>query len=79
MSYSKGPRPSLIFYSDVPVPSRPDFARGYGGKFGVEKDKMDKSAVDTTYQAPKVGCVCADKAGVGAMNGEWAGCCHLFF
>lgn len=28
-----------------------DYAKGFGGKFGVETDKVDKSAVGFEYQA----------------------------
>lgn len=28
----------------------PDYAKGFGGKFGVESDKVDKSAVGFEYQ-----------------------------
>ena len=28
-----------------------DQARGFGGKFGIEKDRMDQSAVGHDYQA----------------------------
>jgi hypothetical protein len=34
---------------------RPDFARGYGGRYGVETDRVDKSAAGADYHAPKVG------------------------
>ena len=34
--------------------SRADFARGYGGRYGVESDRVDKSAAGADYQAPKV-------------------------
>ena len=30
------------------------YSRGYGGKFGVEQDRMDKSAMGHDYQAPLV-------------------------
>ena len=28
----------------------PDYAKGFGGKFGVETDKVDKSAVGVEYE-----------------------------
>jgi hypothetical protein len=27
-----------------------DYSRGFGGKFGIDKDKVDKSAVGFEYQ-----------------------------
>ena len=30
--------------------SQTDAAKGFGGKYGVQKDRVDKSAVDWTYQ-----------------------------
>lgn len=30
--------------------SQTDAARGFGGKYGVQKDRVDKSAVDWSYQ-----------------------------
>lgn len=29
----------------------PDYSKGFGGKYGVDKDKVDKSAVGFEYQA----------------------------
>lgn len=28
----------------------PDYSKGFGGKYGVDKDKVDKSAVGFEYQ-----------------------------
>lgn len=33
------------------TPPPTDYAKGFGGKFGVEMDKVDKSAVGFEYQA----------------------------
>jgi cortactin len=31
--------------------SQNNFSKGYGGKYGVQKDRLDKSAVGFEYQA----------------------------
>ena len=36
--------------------SQIDQARGFGGKFGVEEDRMDKSAVGHDYQVNRSKC-----------------------
>lgn len=42
----------VYFISNFLLPLRalPDYTKGFGGKFGVETDKVDKSAVGFEYQ-----------------------------
>ncbi len=49
----------LIFYSSLRTPPLPDYSHGFGGKFGVEKDRKDASAHD--YQE-------SSGAGIGASK-----------
>lgn len=39
----------MYYYIFLPLKSA-DYAKGFGGKFGVETDKVDKSAVGFEYQ-----------------------------
>lgn len=36
-------------FSFFSIPS-PDYSKGFGGKYGVDKEKVDKSAVGFEYQ-----------------------------
>lgn len=40
----------LVFASSNGCP-RLDYSKGFGGKFGVEKEKVDKAAVGYDYKA----------------------------
>lgn len=49
---------SLSFTSPIPEvesqsfpPPPPDYSKGFGGRYGVEKDKVDKAAVGFDYKS----------------------------
>lgn len=48
----------------------PDYSRGFGGKYGIDKDKVDKSAVGFEYQG-KTEKHESQKGGRGRCPGSW--------
>lgn len=39
-----------FFWTLIPSPSTIDYSRGFGGRYGIEKDKRDKAALGYDYK-----------------------------
>ena len=49
-AFSGVPAPDCVAAAKTVPPSFADYSKGFGGKFGIDKDKVDRSAVGFEYR-----------------------------